>query len=467
MPGPGRLISSLSPTLRAPLAASVIVFLVAVGTTQIALSVASEQADRQIERLSRVYLAGIAESVEPLLQVGDLEGVRVRFREAVASHEGIVERALFIFDADQELTARAGDATLPLEEARRTLVSGFHFEESARLAWADYRSPGSDWVLVAGLDITEIIDLRNRLTFSVVAVDLLLAAVCGLLAYLALRRMNRPLDGLLKTLAASAAGPPKRAPARAMVGADDRVRALYLAYNDLVESVRERERLHDSLAEQEQAAALGRLSATVAHEVRNPLGGLATAVSTLKRFGDDPKVRAESLGFLERGIEALDKIVTSTLNLYRPEDERRLTPVDFADLRRLVAPAADKAGVQLEWSVDLPDTLSVAATGARQVILNLLLNACAVTPRDGQVSLHAFLADDALKCVIRDQGGGMASGHADRLTGDAPTIGATRRLGIDVIVGLLDRLEGRASVAPAPDGGTEVTIAIPVEAADV
>ena len=97
-----------------------------------------------------------------------------------------------------------------------------------------------------------------------------MAAVCGLLAYFALRRMNRPLDGLLKTLAASAVGPPKRAPARAVVGADDRVRALYLAYNDLVESVRERERLRDSLAEQEQAAALGRLSATVSRNRSRP-----------------------------------------------------------------------------------------------------------------------------------------------------------------------------------------------------
>ncbi|MEQ9125097.1 MAG: HAMP domain-containing sensor histidine kinase [Alphaproteobacteria bacterium] len=294
-----------------------------------------------------------------------------------------------------------------------------------------------------------------------------MATICGLLAYWALRRMNRPLDRLLRTLAESAGAAPKPAPAEAMAGADEQVRALYLAYNDLIESVRERERLRDELAEQEQAAALGRLSATVAHEIRNPLGGLATAVSTLKRFGDDPTVRAESLGFLERGIEALDKIVTSTLNLYRPEDERHLTPADFADLKRLAGPAAERAGVRLEWSVDLPETLSVAATGARQVFLNLLLNACAVTPRNGEVSLRAFLAEDALKCVIRDQGDGMASGHADRLSGAAPAAGAGKRLGIDVIVGLLDRLEGRASVQAWPDGGTEVTISIPVEAADV
>ena len=449
------------------MAAGLIVFVVAVGTTQVALTVASGQADRQIERLSRVYLAGIAENVEPLLRAGDLEGVRKRFREAAASHEGIVERALFVFNADRELTARAGDTTLSVEEARRTLAGGFHLEESARLAWADYQSPGSDTVLVAGLDIAEIVDSRNRLTFSVVAVDLLLATICGLLAYWALRRMNRPLDGLLHTLAASIGGPPRPAPASAVAGADDRVRPLYVAYNDLIESVRERERLRSELAEQEQAAALGRMAATVAHEVRNPLGGLATAVSTLKRFGDDPTVRAESLGFLERGIEALDKIVTSTLNLYRPEEERRLTPVDFADLRRLTTPAVEKAGVRLEWSVDLPDTLSVAASGARQVILNLLLNACAVTPRDGVVSLRAFMTDDALHCVIRDQGVGMAPGHADRLTGAASASSGGKRLGIDVIVGLLDRLEGRASVNASPDGGTEVAIVIPVEAVDV
>ncbi len=279
--------------------------------------------------------------------------------------------------------------------------------------------------------------------------------------------MNRRLDALLDTLAASTGGRPKPAPKSALEGADTRERELFRAYNDLVESVRERERLRDDLAEREQAAALGRLSATIAHEVRNPLGGLATAVSTLKRFGDDRSVREESLEFLERGIAALDKIVTSTLNLYRPDEERRLTPVDFADLRRLALPAAEKAGVRLDWSVDLPDTLSVAAAGARQVILNLVLNACAVTPPNGKVSLDAHMAGRELRCVIRDEGGGMASGHAQRLTGGAAPDGAGRRIGIDVIVGLLDRLEGRASVRSLDGAGTEVTITIPVEGADV
>ena len=466
MPSQGRLHSLIAPTLKTPLAAGLIVFAVAVGTTQIALTVASKQADRQVERLSSVYLAGLAESVAPALAAGDLSGFRERFREAAASHEGIFERALFVFDPAGSLTARAGDETLQEDRARQALASGFFVDESEKLAWAEHDA-ANGLVLVAGLDISEIVDQRARLTWGVILTDLLLAAVCGLLAYWAIRRMNRPLDGFLKTLAAPKSGAPRPAPPSAFAGADRHIQELYRSYNELVASVRERERLQSELAEHEQAAALGRLSATIAHEIRNPLAGLATAVSTLKRFGADEKVRAESLGFLERGIEALDRIVTSTLNVYRPVEERRLTSQDFEDLKRLAGPAAEKAGVRLDWSVDLPETLSILATGARQVFLNLLLNTCAVTPKNGIVGLNAWVADDALVCIIRDEGGGMAPRHADRLTGAAAPASGGKRLGIEVIVGLLDRLEGHASVNSTPEGGSEVTIKIPLGADDV
>ena len=463
-----RLIQTIPPTLRPPLAAGLIVFFVAISTTQLALRASGQEANAQIETLARVYLAGIADAVVPTLQNGDLPGFESRFASAVADHEGIVERVLFAFDSSGTLIATAGDKSIPAETARTIKIEGFRIDEGAGIAWVSRRvvSPGP-YVLVSGLDVFPIIAQREQLTLSIIGIDLMLATICGLLAYLTLRRMNRPLTDVVDRLSAAASGTLTPVDTGDLASPDPRVAAIYRSFNSMIDSVRERERLRSELAEQEQSAALGRMAATIAHEVRNPLGGMATAVSTIKRFGDNAEVRTESIGFLERGIDTLDQIVTSTLNLYRPADERRLTKSDFADLERLIRPAVDREALQLEWNVDLPDTLSITAVGARQVLLNLLLNACAVTPAGGKVGLAARIEGGALVCEISDGGAGMPADRAQHLSGAAAAAGRSKRIGIDVIVSLLETLDGEASVRTEPGQGSTVVISIPLEPANV
>jgi signal transduction histidine kinase len=454
--------------LRPPLAAGLIVFLVAVVTTQIALWAADRDADRQIHTLSRVYLAGIADAVAPTLASNDVKGFESRFAAAVADHEGIVERVLFAFRPDGSLVATAGDRRLSADDARTIKADGFRIDEEPGIAWVSRRlTAGDEYVLVSGLDVSEIIGARNRLRLSIAGIDLILASVCGLFTYMMLRRMNRRLTDVVDHLAAASSGDLSTIPDEEIESAEGRVAAIYRSFNMMLESVRERERLQHELAEREQSAALGRLAATIAHEVRNPLGGLATAVSTLKRFGHDADVRTESLGFLERGIETVDKIVTSTLNLYRAEDDRQLTAADFSDLRRLVQAAAERGAVSLTWDVQVPDTLSVAAVGAQQVMLNLLLNACAVTPPGGKVSFRARIDNSMLECEIRDQGQGMPASRAGQLRNGTASDKGSKRIGIDVIVALLDTLDGSAQVESDQDGGSRVLISIPMEPADV
>jgi signal transduction histidine kinase len=148
--------------------------------------------------------------------------------------------------------------------------------------------------------------------------------------------------------------------------------------------------------------------------------------------------------------------------MYRPANERRLTKNDFVDLERLVRPVADREALRLEWKTDLPESLSVAAVGARQVLLNLLLNACAVTPPGGRVGLSARIEDGALVCEISDGGSGMPADHAQHLSGTGPAAVRSKRIGIDVIVSLLESLEGEASVRTDAGRGSTVVISIPL-----
>lgn len=454
----------LPPALRLPAAAGAVVFAVAVGTTQVAMQVTHRQADRQLESLGQVYLDGLAASVRLGLEARDPAYIEARFRRAFGEQRGVAERALFAFAPDGALIARHGDAALSEEAARATPDDSLRIDAVSGTAWVGRTvgaEGGSAGRVVAALDIGPVQAARERLSWTIVVVDLLLAGLFAVATWLLLRRLGAPLRALIERLSQGAHLPPARLPDAMLAAADPPTAQVLAAYNRMVDGMRERERLAAELAERDQAAALGRLAATIAHEVRNPLGGLATAVSTLRRFGDRPEVREESLAFLDRGIAALDRIVTSTLNIYRPEDDRRLTRSDLEDLRHLVRPAAERGGVAVEFDLDLPvQELALGSGGVRQVLLNLLLNACAATPPGGRVGLRARIEGCEFVCEVTDEGPGLDPVHLGPAEARAPS----RRLGLDVVVGLLGSLDARASVAARPGGGTLLRLAIPLRA---
>jgi signal transduction histidine kinase len=454
----------LPPALRLPAAAGAVVFAVAVGTTQVAMQVTHREADRQIEGLGQVYLDGLAASVRLGLETRDPAYVEARFRRAFGEQRGVAERALFAFAPDGTLLARHGEAALSEDVARATPDDRLRLDEPSGIAWVGRTvtaEAGPAGRVVAALDIGPVRAARARLAWTIVVVDLVLAGLFAAATWLVLRRLGAPLRALVERLSDGAQRPPARLPDAMLAAADPRTAQVLAAYNRMVDGVRDRERLATELAERDQAAALGRLAATIAHEVRNPLGGLATAVSTLRRFGDRPEVRDESLAFLERGIGALDRIVTSTLNVYRPEDDRRLTRSDLEDLRHLVRPAAERGGVAVELDLDVPgEEMALGSGGVRQVLLNLLLNACAATPPGGRVGLRVRVEGSEMVCEVTDEGPGLDRARLGAAVAGAPQ----RRLGLDVVVGLLGSLDARASVAARPQGGTLIRLAIPLRA---
>lgn len=457
----------LPSALRLPAVAGVIVFAVAVGTTQLALQVTNREADRRLAQLGEVYLDGLAASVRAGLEARDAAYVVERMARAFAEQRGVAERTLFAFSSDGALLARHGD---PGKSAAMAVALGgdaWRLDAHSGTAWVSRVVDGTEGPagrIVAALDVSPVLAARTRLAWGVVLLDLFLAGLAALLTWAVLRRLGRPLRLLVEALSDTARQAPAPLPEAVVAQADPRSAAVLRAHNRMADGMRERERLTAELAEREQAAALGRLAATIAHEVRNPLGGLATAVSTLRRFGAAPEVRDESLAFLDRGIAALDRIVTSTLSLYRADEDRPLLRTDLEDLGHLARPAAERRGIVLVLSLDLPDgEIAPGSGGVRQVLLNLLLNACEATPPGGTVELRARHEDRELICEIADAGPGLDPAQAQRLTGGGGT-GMRKGLGLGVVVGLLGTLDARASVTERPGGGTTIRLSIPAGA---
>lgn len=144
----------------------------------------------------------------------------------------------------------------------------------------------------------------------------------------------------------------------------------------------------------ERLAAVGRITAAVAHEINNPLAGLITATHTLRLHGDAPKARNQSLELIERGLQQIRTMTTALLPQARVED-RCMTLDDMDDVLTLARTTAALHFVTLTSSLEQQADLSVPSTVFRQVMLNLLLNAIRAAGQSGQV--HACLRIESNK----------------------------------------------------------------------
>ena len=356
---------------------------------------------------------------------------------------------------------------------------GFVFDADTGTGWASraiVRDGNHVADLYVALELKPLIEERHTLRRRLLAATVLAGLGAAAIGFLIVQRMVLPVRLLTNHLRRAQAGNFDLVSPAMLPPASSEYGRLLRGYNDLVEAFREREALAARLAERERESVLGRLAATVAHEVRNPLGGMSTALDTVRKFGDDPEVRVKGLDLIERGLWSIRDVVGSVLAFHRmPPDSRRLAPGDLDDLRLLIEPELARRQLRLSWHSSVPGTVDVAATETRQIALNLLLNACEASPPGGEIGFRAWISDGPdhacrpeLNLEVVDAGPGLPTAVAAALT----EIGVTdprdppRGLGIRVVRDLVRGLGGRIVAAAAVgDHGSRITVTLPTNGA--
>jgi signal transduction histidine kinase len=450
---------------RLPLIAGLGAFLAAVATTQIATRALSREAEREAERLGQVYLDGLAAAALPALLAGDHVALTATLERAIGFQEGVRERRLVVAGRDGTVLAEAGlpdDAAFPPPFRAGQPERAWRRDEDGRAAWVQRALPpvSGGAILAAKLDFSEAADRRERIGFLLLLLDLALAAIAAGAAALVARRALAPFLTVAEALDRAGGGnlAPIADAERPAPGTE--AARLAQAFDLMVRRLDERERLAARLAEQEQAALLGRLAATVAHEVRNPLAGMLTALDTVRRFGGDQAARDEALALVERGLRQIEGVVQATLVTHRGEPEPRpLLPADIEDLRVLLAPEARRRGVVLDWDAALPEAFPAEALPVRQALLNLMLNAVAASPRGGRVALRARVTEGGdLAVEVSDQGAGLPEPVRAGIAGGTPP---GRGLGLGVVMEQVGRLDARIEVDSVPGMGTRIRLLLP------
>jgi signal transduction histidine kinase len=194
----------------------------------------------------------------------------------------------------------------------------------------------------------------------------------------------------------------------------DEVGDLYLAYGQMVEELKEKIVLKREVLDHERMAAVGRLTASIAHEINNPLGGMLNAVSTLKRYGAPDPLNLKTINLLERGLSQISETVAALLIEARITS-RQLTAHDLDDVRLLVAPGAHAQNTDLVWQTELPESVALPSTPVRQLLINLTLNAIAAAGRNGHVRVRTTGSESDLAIVVENDGAPLSAAQHDRL----------------------------------------------------
>ena len=217
------------------------------------------------------------------------------------------------------------------------------------------------------------------------------------------RRMTQPVGEIARLIERIGRVDPHALLAEVPRTRDPELGRISAAVTQLIGEMQVRQRAEQRALSAERMAAVGRMTAAVAHEINNPLGGLLNATRTLATHGASEQTRKRTLDLLERGLQQIRSTVAALVPQARIED-RPLEPGDLDDVAMLAQPAVEQRGIQLTAVAEVESALRVPSAAMRQVMLNLLLNAADAAGDCGQVHARLQASADVVRFTVANSG---------------------------------------------------------------
>jgi signal transduction histidine kinase len=315
---------------------------------------------------------------------------------------------------------------------------------------------------------------RQALWTSVLA-TLGVFAVGFVLALFLSRSLARPLESLTMAAGRVAGGDLE---VRVPVGGGAEIESLGRSFNDMVARLRESRQLEERLQTAERASALGRLSAALAHEIRNPLNSINLSIDHVReRLAPAEAPRREQfervLAGVKQEIARLNRLVADFLRFGRPlraSPRPCSVPAVIREVAELVDYKARDQGVRLEVDAreDLPDVVADPEL-LKTCFLNLMLNALDAMPDGGVLSTAVqegtVAGGPGLVVTVRDTGPGIAP---EAVRAAFEPYFSTKETGVGLGLAVTRKIVtdhgGTIELASAEGRGTTARVAIPLPA---
>jgi signal transduction histidine kinase len=357
----------------------------------------------------------------------------------------------------------------------RVLIGGEEYEALPRqLAPAGEAEPGTSGPVVLILrSRTQQLQSLGAIHAGLVLTAVFAVIVSTALSFALARTIARPLatiTGVMREVAATGDLTRKITLRHGSRWDDDDARLLATTFNTLTDSIA---RFQREISQKERLTALGRLSTVIAHEVRNPLMIIKTALHSLRRTDVTPAAVHEAIADIDEEVARLNRIVNEVLDFARPITFD-LTTVHVNALCRESAAAAVASGPGAEIVLDLDPLVTTATTDPERLriaLVNMLVNARhavngsrSVTGDRASVTLRTRRAGDRLQLTVTDRGVGIAPSDLAQIFDPYFT---TKRggtgLGLPITKNIVEGLGGSIGVTSTPGAGTEIVIDLPLD----
>jgi two-component system sensor histidine kinase ChvG len=215
--------------------------------------------------------------------------------------------------------------------------------------------------------------------------------------------------------------------------------------------------------------AIESFAADVAHEIKNPLTSLRSAVETVARVRD-PDQQRRLMSIIEDDIHRMDRLISDISNASRLDAElsrAESEPVDIGRMLRMLADihqttAAERLAPRIKLELPAGGDLTVPGLESRlvQVFQNVMANAVSFSPPDGVVSVRAAVTGDRVEVTVEDDGPGVPETKLDaifdRFYTERPAgekFGTHSGLGLSISKQIVDAHGGEIFARNRSDGG--------------
>ena len=307
-----------------------------------------------------------------------------------------------------------------------------------------------------------IAEAKQTFTWYMLSIVVFVMALVAFISQRIGKNLTNPIKVLVDSTARVATGDLDE---QCEIKTHDEISDLAAAFNQMTRDLKQS---RDQLIQAERLATAGKMSASFAHEIRNPLSSMRMLAQMMMQKPDMSEEKyQQSLRYILEEIERIDTIVKGLMDFSRPTalnlTQQPLAPVLKAVLDLM---EANLSHHQIQLVLDLsPETPEVQfdSDKLKQAFMNVVLNAMEAMPQGGELTVSTFTKDNSVCIKVVDTGVGISAEDLEHLF--EPFFTRKTRgtgLGLANVKRIFEEHGGNVEIESTPGRGTEVSLWLPL-----
>ena len=323
--------------------------------------------------------------------------------------------------------------------------------------------PGRFYCVLRPLE--EIVDAKRTLTWSMLGIAAFVTVLVAFISHRIGKNITEPVKDLVGFTEQVAGG---NLDEQCEIKTHDEIGDLTLAFNQMTQELKQS---RDKLIQAERLATAGKMSASFAHEIRNPLSSMRMLSQMLMQKPETSEEQRQSLQYILEEIERIDNIVKGLMDFARPTTlnlaQQSLVPA-LQSILALMEANLTHHQIQLvsELATDLPD-FQFDSDKIKQAFMNVVLNAMEAMPQGGTLTVATFKQEDAVRIKVTDTGIGIPEEDIEHLF--EPFFTRKEKgtgLGLANVKRILEEHGGTVEIESTPSEGTTVSMWLPLRSSE-